>query len=102
MGKLYCFYSNFLGSMWAQNWQLYEQLILPFPAVNLEQNFKSTNWTTIDIVRHADDYYSSLGLPAMTKTFWNRSIFEKNTGVEKCHGTAANMYLKGDYRQVVF
>lgn len=84
--------------MWAQNWQLYEKLIIPFPAVNLEQNFKLNNWTTIDIVRHADDFYSSLGLPAMTKSFWNHSIFEKNNEHDKCHGTAANMYIKGDYR----
>lgn len=88
----------FLGSMWAQNWQLYEKLIIPFPAVNLAENLKQSNWTTNDIVKRADDFYSSLGLPAMTKQFWKNSYFQKNGNLEKCHGTAANMYFKDDYR----
>lgn len=84
--------------MWAQNWQLYHNLIIPFGEVNLDANLRNQNWSTIDMVKRADDFYSSLGLPAMTPTFWQKSYFEKNSNNQKCHGTAANMYDDQDYR----
>lgn len=56
------------------------------------------NWTTIDMVKKADDFYSSMGLPKMVKKFWKNSYFEKNEKLQKCHGTAANMYNDKDFR----
>lgn len=84
--------------MWAQNWKLYEKLIIPFFEVNLDENFEKTNWTNIDMVKRADDFYSSMGMPGMTKTFWEKSLFQKNGADVKCHGTAANMFLQDDFR----
>lgn len=86
------------GSMWSQNWELYHNLILPFSEVDLEANLKKQNWTKIDMVKRAEDFYVSLGLPAMTKSFWRNSNFERNSHVSKCHGSAANMFNGSDYR----
>lgn len=86
------------GSMWSQNWQLYRNLILPFNDFHLDETIKMLNWTSIDMVEKADDFYRSLNLPPMTQKFWKNSIFEKNTNFRNCHGTAANMFEPNDYR----
>lgn len=84
--------------MWSQNWQLYQKLMLPFEHVDLDSKMNQLNWTSIDLVKRADDFYRSLSLPPMTNEFWTRSIFEKNGESVKCHGTAANMFQTNDYR----
>lgn len=84
--------------MWAQNWQLYRNLILPFQEFNLDETVKALNWSSIDMVKRSDDFYRSLSLPAMTNQFWKHSIFEKSEKFHNCHGTAANMFEKDDYR----
>lgn len=84
--------------MWSQNWQLYQNLILPLKDFQLQETLKNSNWTGIDLVRKADDFYRSLSLPAMTQQFWKNSIFEKSNSFRNCHGTAANMFEPNDYR----
>lgn len=86
------------GSLWSQNWQLYEKLILPFDEFNLDDALKQLNWTSRELVNRADDFYRSLNLPAMTQQFWQNSIFEKSQHFHHCHGTAVNMYQSMDYR----
>lgn len=88
------------GSMWSQNWQLYQKLMLPIEDIDLDAKMKQLNWSSIDMAKRADDFYRSLSLPAMTNEFWTRSIFEKNDESVKCHGTAANMFQTNDYRFV--
>lgn len=88
----------FSGSMWSQNWQLYEKLLLPLGDVNLDAQMNHLNWSSVDMVKRADDFYRSLSLPAMTKEFWTRSIFDKSADSVKCHGTAANMFQTNDFR----
>ena len=89
---------NSIGSMWSQNWQLYQNLILPFNDFQLDETMKSLNWTIVDMVKKSDDFYRSLSLPAMTQQFWQKSIFEKSEQFRNCHGTAANMFVPNDYR----
>lgn len=83
--------------MWSQDWSTYHQLLSQFP-VNLDKNIKQTNWTTIDMVKRADDFYSSMGLKRMSEKFWEKSYFEKSKNVSQCHGTAADMFQKDDFR----
>lgn len=84
--------------MWSQNWQLYRNLILPYSDFHFDETIKNSNWTSIEMVRKADDFYRSLNLPAMTEDFWQNSIFEKGAHFRNCHGTAANMFASNDYR----
>ena len=94
--------AHLLGNMWSQNWAIYQDLILPIKDASLIKQLNNTNWTTIDMVKRADDFYSSLGLDPVSNKFWQYSIFEKfnENDTEKCHGTAANMFNKNDYRFV--
>lgn len=84
--------------MWSQNWELYRDLILPFSEVNLDKNLKQLNWTSRAMIKKADDFYISLGLPKMAKTFWEKSYFKRDKDFRNCHGTAANMFNGSDYR----
>lgn len=86
--------------MWSQNWQLYQNLIFPFTEFHLDETLRNRNWTIVDMVKKADDFYRSLSLPAMPQQFWQKSIFKKNQRFHNCHGTAANMFKLNDYRHV--
>ncbi|XP_055378319.1 angiotensin-converting enzyme-like protein Ace3 [Condylostylus longicornis] len=93
--------AHILGNMWSSDWSSYEKLLLPFEELRLEDQISKTNWTTLDMVKRADDFYRSLGLNPVTKTFWNNSIFEKTSNRTKCHGSAGNMFKDDDYRMVI-
>lgn len=84
--------------MWSQDWQLYQDQILPFEEFSIDAAMKQLNWTGVQMVEHADDFYRSLSLPAMPAKFWANSIFAKNESFRNCHGTAANMFDDNDYR----
>lgn len=71
---------------------------MPFVRIDLDKNLKDMHWSSKDMVKRADDFYSSLGLPVMPSEFWTNSNFEKNGNFGKCHGTAANMFNGNDYR----
>lgn len=92
--------AHILGDMWSQNWETHAASIVPHE-VDIEHNFKRMNWTGQQLVKRAEDFYSSTGLPMMTKQFWEKSVFERGANVTKCHGTAANMYEEGDFRWVI-
>ncbi|XP_048002191.1 angiotensin-converting enzyme-like [Leguminivora glycinivorella] len=89
--------AHLLGNLWAQNWESIADLILP-QIIDLDKSIKNTNWTTVDMVKHAEDFYQSLGLPAMTDTFWRQSVFERRSATTRCHGTAADLFQGGDFR----
>ncbi|XP_055595947.1 angiotensin-converting enzyme-like [Uranotaenia lowii] len=91
--------AHLLGDMWSQNWEVYSSNLVPH-SVDIEAMFRAANWTGKELVKRAEDFYSSMGLPMMTKSFWERSVFERNENVSKCHGTAANMYEEGDFRMI--
>ena len=48
----------------------------------------------------ADEIFSSIGLYAMTDTFWNKSIIERPSDGRSldCHGSAHDMVIDDDYR----
>ncbi|XP_053686137.1 angiotensin-converting enzyme-like [Sabethes cyaneus] len=91
--------AHIAGDMWSQNWATQADAILPHEAT-LERSFKESNRSAMQLVKRAEDFFSSMGLPMMTKTFWMKSVFERTANVTKCHGTAANMYEHEDYRMV--
>lgn len=92
---------------WNANWyHLFKNEIAPeiFPYENwnLESELKLSGWTSLDIIKRAEDFYSSMGLSRMTKLFWDKSIMHNNgENSSSCHGTSANMFSTDDYRIIV-
>uniref|UniRef100_A0A182QPM5 Angiotensin-converting enzyme n=1 Tax=Anopheles farauti TaxID=69004 RepID=A0A182QPM5_9DIPT len=95
--------AHLLGGMWSHSWTRgYAHAIMPHP-VDVDEAFARANWTSMDLVRRAEDLYASLGLARMTNDFWNHSLIGKGAAAGKCHGTAANMFADdaSDFRMIV-
>ncbi|CAK1548860.1 unnamed protein product [Leptosia nina] len=89
--------AHLLGDLWSQNWEPMADLILDHN-INLDERIKNLNWTVGHMVKRAEDFYTSLGLPAMSDTFWRESVFARGNTSTRCHGTAADMFKTDDYR----
>ncbi|XP_053674214.1 angiotensin-converting enzyme-like [Anopheles nili] len=94
--------AHLVGGMWSQSWVGFSHDIIPHP-VDIDQAFARTNWTSMDLVRRAEDLYASVGLPRMPGEFWNNSLIGNTSSMGKCHGTAANMFADdaSDLRMIV-
>ncbi|KAL0859128.1 hypothetical protein ABMA27_010963 [Loxostege sticticalis] len=89
--------AHLLGNLWSQDWETLLDFITP-KKLNVDESLKNLNWTVNHMVKRVEDFYQSLGLPAMTDTFWRKSVFAKKNNNTRCHGTAADMFKRGDYR----
>uniref|UniRef100_A0A182RFM6 Angiotensin-converting enzyme n=1 Tax=Anopheles funestus TaxID=62324 RepID=A0A182RFM6_ANOFN len=94
--------AHLLGGMWSHSWTGYRHDIIPH-SINIDQTLGRANWTSMDLVRRAEDLYASLGFSRMTDEFWKHSLIGRGASGGKCHGTAANMFADGadDYRMIV-
>ena len=68
----------------------------PYPDVklaNVNAVMKEQNYTVGKIFRTAESFFTSLGLPAMTRQFWERSMFvePKDGRVVQCHASAIDL-----------
>ncbi|KAL4717880.1 hypothetical protein ACJJTC_005725 [Scirpophaga incertulas] len=91
--------AHLLGNLWSQNWESLLPLISS-KSIDLDKSIADHNWSVEHMVKRVEDFYQSLGLPAMTEAFWRESVFENKNGTVRCHGTAADMFKDGDYRLI--
>ncbi|XP_063904994.1 angiotensin-converting enzyme-like [Zophobas morio] len=93
---------HLLGNMWGQDWvSLLELFSVSSANINLNEKLQNKNLTVKDMVLEAEDFYTSLRLPEMTDKFWKFSIFEENENTTLCHGTAADLYSRDDFRMLM-
>lgn len=98
--------AHIFGNLWSSNWEsLFHDEIAPVIFKNkfdLDKSFKEKKWNPLDLIKRSEDFYSSLGLSPMTLKFWQNSFINTENGGNgtNCHGTAANMFDKDDYRSV--
>ena len=94
--------AHLLGNMWAQDWQNIYELVAPegteesydLTAILNEQGFDS-----LQMVKTAEAFFSSLGFRPLPETFWERSLFEKPADREVlCHAVAWNIDEDEDLR----
>lgn len=117
--------AHLLGNMWAQQWGEIYDLVEPYPGVSdldvdstlegrLEQarqqkiaggvdpaeaGLQAKDELVRDMVRMAEDFYVSLGMPQLPETFWERSLLLKPRDREVvCHASAWSMDGKEDVR----
>ncbi|KAJ0170310.1 hypothetical protein K1T71_014238 [Dendrolimus kikuchii] len=89
--------AHLLGNLWSQNWEHLSDLLIE-DDINLNLKIKNLNWSVTHMVKRAEDYYQSMGLPAMTDAFWRESVFARENNAAKCHGAAADMFKDGEFR----
>ncbi|CAF0962495.1 unnamed protein product [Didymodactylos carnosus] len=94
--------AHLLGNMWAQQWQDRLDDVLPYPETplaNMTKILLEKKVTIHEMYLISENFFTSIGMSAMTKKFWTKSMFEKpkNRSVV-CHASASNMANKDDYR----
>ncbi len=94
--------AHLLGNMWAQGWASLYDLVEPYPGVgdiDVDATLKTKNYSPQEMVRSAESFYVSLGMPRLPDTFWERSMFSKPRDREVvCHASAWPMDGKDDVR----
>lgn len=93
---------------WGSQYTKWNRDFAPFPSAHsidfdgILKDRQSRGLLTVKRLPHiADEFYRSLGLPRMTRTFWRKSVFLKRKHRKmNCHGTAFDMHSRSrdDYR----
>jgi peptidyl-dipeptidase A len=94
--------AHLLGNMWSQSWGFIYDLVQPYPdapSLDVDATLKSKNYSPQEMVRSAEGFYVSLGLPRLPETFWERSMFTKPVDRDVvCHASAWTMDGADDLR----
>jgi peptidyl-dipeptidase A len=94
--------AHILGNMWAQEWASLYDLLEPYPGVSdldVDSTLKTKNYSPQEMVRSAENFYVSLGMPRLPDTFWERSQFSKPEDREVvCHASAWGLDGGNDLR----
>ncbi len=94
--------AHLLGNMWAQQWGGIYDLMEPYPGVgdiDVDSTLKTRNYSPQEMVRSAENFYVSLGMPRLPDTFWERSQFSKPRDREVvCHASAWGLDGGNDLR----
>ncbi|MBT8098184.1 MAG: M2 family metallopeptidase, partial [Gammaproteobacteria bacterium] len=67
--------AHLLGNMWAQQWSSIYELLEPYPGVSdldVDSTLAKKNYSPQEMVRSAENFYVSLGMPRLPDTFWER------------------------------
>ena len=95
--------AHLLGNMWAQQWnRVYDDLLKPYPAASIEsadRMLQKDKWDAVKMTKSAENFYTSIGFPALPQTFWERSMLTRPRDREVvCHASAWDMDDKDDVR----
>jgi len=93
--------AHLLGNMWAQQWPNIHDLtdIDARHSVDLTELLVKAKFDSKKMVKTGEDFYTSLGMPALPKSFYERSLFEKPRDREVvCHASAWDIDSKDDVR----
>jgi peptidyl-dipeptidase A len=95
--------AHMLGNMWAQDWGYLGWLLSPGkrPAGDSEitRALKAKKVDSKEMVRYAERFFVSLGMPELPESFWKRSMLvrPRDRDVE-CHASAWSLDYKEDLR----
>jgi peptidyl-dipeptidase A len=94
--------AQLLGNMWSQQWGEIYDLVEPYPGVaapDLDTALKEKGYDAVKMTRSAEDFYTSIGFPALPDSFWERSMLTKPRDRDVvCHASAWHMDGKDDVR----
>ncbi len=93
--------AHLLGNMWAQSWDWLYKELEPYPGQApidvtpaLEKSYDDKK-----MVKMAEAFYTSLGMPPLPTTFWERSMLQKPAGKEAvCHASSWDVTFSDDLR----
>jgi peptidyl-dipeptidase A len=93
--------AHLTGNMWAQTWTWLYKELEPFPgqaAIDVTPTLEKS-YDEKKMVKVAEGFYTSLGMPELPATFWERSQFGKPKDKEVvCHASAWDVTYANDLR----
>jgi peptidyl-dipeptidase A len=94
--------AHITGNMWAQDWSNVYDLLEPFPgagSLDVDAGLEREGYDAVAITRRAEDFYTSLGMPALPESFYQRSMLTQPRDRDVvCHASAWDMDMAGDVR----
>ena len=94
--------ADLTGNMWAQEWDYVYDIVAPKnvkSSYSLDKLVVAHGYTPVKLAHTAENFYTSLGLPALPDTFWQRSLLERPRDREVvCHASAWDLDDKNDIR----
>ena len=94
--------ADLLGNMWAQGWAPINDIVGigdSDPGYDLTQLLEAHDYTPQQMVETGERFYTSLGLPPLPETFWERSLIERPRDRDVvCHASAWNLDNEDDIR----
>lgn len=94
--------AHLLGNMWAQQWDGIYDLVEPYAgqgSLDVDKKLKEKKYDAPKMVRLGEGFFTSLGLDALPKSFWERSLFLRPKDREVvCHASAWDVSWNDDLR----
>ncbi|WP_294120826.1 M2 family metallopeptidase [Sphingomonas sp.] len=95
--------ADLLGNMWAQEWGNIYDIVAPKGAGDIGYDIgkllEAKKKDPVAMVRIGEGFYTSLGLPALPETFWQRSMITRPRDRDVvCHASAWDVDNKDDLR----
>ncbi len=94
--------AHLLGNMWAQEWNNIYPLVEPYPgeaSLDVTAALQKQKYDAVKMMKVGEGFFTSLGMPKLPETFWQRSLLTKPHDREvMCHASAWDVGLSGDVR----
>ncbi|HUG98883.1 MAG TPA: M2 family metallopeptidase [Gammaproteobacteria bacterium] len=94
--------AHLLGNIWAQQWGTLYDLVEPVPGVaqfDVGNALEEKKWDEVKMARVAENFFVSLGMPALPDSFWERSLLKQPRDRDVvCHASAWPMDGADDVR----
>ena len=94
--------AHLFGNMWGQTWDNIYPLLEPAPGAgsfDLTRVLEKNRTTPRQMTQYAEGFYTSLGMPKLPATFWERSLLAKPRDREVvCHASAWSIDSQEDVR----
>ncbi len=94
--------AHLLGNMWAQEWTGLYPLLAPYPGrseLDVTQALRRQGYDEVKLVRLGESFFTSLGLPPLPDSFWQRSLLKKPPDrAVVCHASAWDVTFDNDLR----
>jgi peptidyl-dipeptidase A len=94
--------AQLLGNMWAQEWTDLYPMVEPYKgqgSLDVTKSLNDQKFDEVKLVKFAENFFVSLGMDPLPKTFWERSMLKKPRDREVvCHASAWDPGYNDDLR----
>lgn len=93
--------AHLVGNMWGQSWENISDIVAvdPKKSLDITSLLKKAKYDSKKMTKTAENFFVSLGMPQLPKSFYEKSLFDKPRDRDVvCHASAWHVDLKDDVR----